>query len=405
MGLARVLLGLAVLAFVANSISWRDELLWFPAAPEGAEESPEPLVVQGTLVGDWKADTVEFELLADDASGLPEGFPERAAALGEGRALAFERRSGQPEDGGFDWRPGVPRAFRDVEPGGLLQGSFLILLGVVLCITRWQKLLTVAGCAASWMETARLTLLGYFFNLVVPGMTGGDLVKGVLVARDNPTRRADALVSIVVDRVLGLMALMALTAVMLLFAGPEFHELQLPLLALFGAVFLGAFVYASPRLRRLFRVEEVLAKLPLGDKLQALDRAAVLYLQRPGTLVLGGLLSLGNHVLIILGVWVFGRSFGVDAASVSLSDYFVVVPVANIVGALPLAPGGWGLGEAAYKQLFERAGASGALGVAVSVTFRLTQLALGLVGGIQLLLPSGRRAVQEASAVAETPPA
>ena len=394
-GLARVLLGLAVLAFVAASISWRDELIWQDASQGEAKAAPEPLVVQGELVGDWKEDHVRFLLAEDEA--FPAGWPSAsAAALRMGEPVPFDRRPSDASVAGFDWRPGVPRAFRDVQPGGLVLGSLSILLGVFFCIVRWRSLLAVAGCPASLLETARLTLLGYFFNLVVPGMTGGDLVKGVIVARENPKRRADALVSIVVDRVIGLLALMALTGVMLLFAGEPFRELRLPLLGLVFAVFAGAFVYANAGLRSLLGVDEILERIPLGDKLKALDRAAVIYLSHPRVLTWAALLSLANHVLIVLGVWIFGRSFGVQAEDVSLGEYFVVVPVANIVSALPLAPGGWGLGEAVYKELFERIGASGALGVAVSVTFRLTQLGLGLLGGAYLLLPSGRRAVREA---------
>jgi uncharacterized membrane protein YbhN (UPF0104 family) len=69
--------------------------------------------------------------------------------------------------------------------------------------------------------------------------------------------------------------------------------------------------------------------------------------------------------------------------------------VANIVSALPLAPGGWGLGEATYKVLFEMMGANGAMGVAVSVTFRLCQLVFGLFGGVFLLLPAGKAELRE----------
>ncbi|MFT5289819.1 MAG: hypothetical protein ACI8QS_003478 [Planctomycetota bacterium] len=395
-------LGLAVLAFVASNIAWKDELMWYRAPlGEGEDLKAQPaLVVQGTLVGDWKEDLVHFVL--DDDAEFEEGWPSEPAALlisaGEG-GLEVQRRSSKKHSIGFDWRPGVPRAFRDVKSSGLFVGTLLIALGLLLCIYRWRLLLAIAGCPASLLETARLTLLGYFFNLVMPGMTGGDLIKGVVVARNNPKRRTDALVSIVVDRVIGLLALMALTGVTLLVAGEEFSELRLPIWGLVVAVFGGALIYANPRLRALFRVEQILQKLPLGDKLQALDRAAVIYLRHPVKLAIAGLLSLGNHTFIILGVWVFGRSFGVDAESVSLGEFFVVVPVANIVGALPLAPGGWGLGEAVYKGLFERIGASGALGVATSVTFRLTQLGFGLLGGVYLLLPSGRQAVREAESL------
>jgi hypothetical protein len=81
--------------------------------------------------------------------------------------------------------------------------------------------------------------------------------------------------------------------------------------------------------------------------------------------------------------------------------------VANLIGALPLAPGGWGVGELAFRGLFVMIGASPTLGVAVSVTFRLCQLAIALLGGLMLLLPGGRTGIgggEVASASGELTP-
>jgi uncharacterized protein (TIRG00374 family) len=263
-------------------------------------------------------------------------------------------------------------------------------------ITRWQRLLGVAGCPTSWYDAARLTLLGMFFNLVVPGLTGGDVVKGVIAAKENPGRRADALVSVVVDRLIGLAVLVVLGATVLLVAGQGFAALRLPLFAFLGAGVAAVLLYASPLLRRTLRIDALLARMPFGDQLAALDRAALLYLRQPWELAVAAVLSLCNHVLIVLGVAALGSAFG--ATGVGLSDYLVVVPVANVVSALPVAPGGWGLGEYSFRFLFEMIGASGALGVAVSVTFRLCQLLYGLQGGLFLLLPGTKAAVREAAA-------
>jgi uncharacterized membrane protein YbhN (UPF0104 family) len=100
--------------------------------------------------------------------------------------------------------------------------------------------------------------------------------------------------------------------------------------------------------------------------------------------------SFVNHILVTLGVFVLGGALGVPRSTVSLTDYFVLVPIANLISAIPLAPGGWGVGELAFQGLFQMIHASPALGVAVSVTFRLSQVAIGLIGGVFLLFPSTR---------------
>ena len=150
----------------------------------------------------------------------------------------------------------------------------------------------------------------------------------------------------------------------------------------------GGLGYVSPAVRRGLRWEALLRKLPFSARLQELDSAAVSYAKHPAQVLLATVLSLANHSFAILGCVFLGRAFG---AQLSLLDYYVVVPIANIVSALPLAPGGWGIGEAVYKYLFELAReGSGTLGVAVSVTFRLAQLSLGLLGGLFLLLPGAK---------------
>ena len=60
------------------------------------------------------------------------------------------------------------------------------------------------------------TAIGLFFNIVVPGLTGGDLVKAVLAARDHPERKAAAMISVLVDRLIGVLVLVLLGAVAIL---------------------------------------------------------------------------------------------------------------------------------------------------------------------------------------------
>jgi len=382
----------AILAFVGSNLPWRDQLVWIDAA--GASHA-----VQGRIAsGDWTSDSITFRLT--EASELPAAFPDRpwrdalkAPLVGE--AFPVERvRSGEGGSG-YDWKPSMPRVFGGMQPQGLAGAFGLFLLGMVVVITRWWRLLSLAGCPTSWFNACRLTFLGMFFNLVVPGLTGGDLVKGVVVAKENPGRRADALVSVAVDRLLGLGVLALIGVVVVLLAGDSFQELRLPLVGLIVFGCLGAALYANKKLRRRLGLSALVDRLPFGDKLRSLDRAALLYLRQPFEMAVAVVLSVLNHLLIILGVCEIGRAFGVSEEMVSLVDFLVLVPVANIVSALPLAPGGWGLGEATFQVLFEMVGASGALGVAISVTFRLCQLVLGLIGGVFLLLPGGKVALRE----------
>ena len=380
--------GLAILAAVAYFLPWHDQLVL-----ETQHMASAP--VRGEIKGDWKSDAVHFRVEHEELVKLGPGLTDGALALERAPSGNWETAVALGE---AELRPSIQRVFRSVEPGGLAL-ALLAFLGALLCgVTRWWRLLLVGGCKVRWLDSFRLTFLGVFFNTVVPGLTGGDIVKAILAVRENPGQRADALVSVVVDRLLGLFTLAALAAVMILLLGETFAELRVPVGLVLLAMALGASMYVNNGLRRAVRFDALLAKLPFADKIGKLDEAVMTFAKHRVELVLAVVLSLGNHLFAIAGVVALGRAFGVAADQIGFMEFAAIVPVANMVSSLPIAPGGWGLGEAVYGFLFNMVGASAALGVAVSVGFRICQLVLGLAGGLFLLMPGQRKELAEVEA-------
>ncbi len=394
LALLRVGLALLILGWVGQNLPWSDELSF-------RDESGQEHVASGRIEGDWKQDLVRF--FPEDPAVIDARWPLGAREpLARGEPILAKRRAEQ-DPSGFDWHPGMPRAFRDMDVSRLLLAQGLFLAAVLTIVTRWWRLLALAGCPTSWWNALRLTFLGLFFNNVLPGATGGDVVKGVVVAKENPGRGAEALVTVLVDRVFGMIAL-ALVALVVILVEPflrgegvsAFVDLRASLLWGLGVCALGLALYANKPFRRRTGLSALVDRLPLAEKLRSLDRAALSYLKQPGQVAIAFVFSFVNHALVTLGVFVLGGALGVPRGAVSLTDYFVLVPVANLISAVPLAPGGWGVGELAFQGLFRMIHASPAMGVAVSVTFRLSQLTIGLLGGLFMLFPHSRSEVREA---------
>ena len=57
-----------------------------------------------------------------------------------------------------------------------------------------------------------------------------------------------------------------------------------------------------------------------------------------------------------------------------------VVPIIMIISALPIAPAGWGVGDAAFAYFYEAAGTTADLALALSFAYRLTATLLSLLG-------------------------
>jgi uncharacterized protein (TIRG00374 family) len=378
LGALKLALVAALLAFVASRLPWRDRLTWSGPAGSGA--------VDGLIEGEWNGSAVRFRIEPEALALLPPDLRARVEA-----GLMLER------SGTLGWQPSLPRVFREVDLAGLVRALALLALGIAITATRWWRLLAAVGVRARWYSALRLTSLGQFFSIVLPGLTGGDLVKAVLVARESPGQRAHAVVSVVVDRLLGIGTLILMGAVVIVVAGGELAVLRAPVLALLGAGLLGALVYTNGPLRRLVRFDELVARLPMAGLLKSLDEAVLLYSRRKGVLLAAFGLSLLNHATVIAAVLALSRAFG--DTLLDAFDATAVVSVSNTVSAVPIAPGGWGVGEMVYGYLYELLGSQAALGVAVSVGYRLCMTVVGLAGGVFLLLPGARAELQDVEAL------
>ncbi|MCA8966215.1 MAG: flippase-like domain-containing protein [Planctomycetes bacterium] len=370
----KLVLVAALMFFVFRSIHFEDRLVMRDGDKVVAEQEIE-------IQGPWNADPITY-LVGDDPQPRQIG---RGAVI-EGHDATIE--------------PGFITYWHNLDPGLFALGAFCYFLTALIAGARWWWLLRCNGTDVSLLETLRFTWIGVFFNTVVPGATGGDLIKALYIMKRCPGHRVQVLVSVVVDRVLGLASLAFLGAVIVLFALDRFGEIALGIWCVIGGVgLLGLFAF-SRRLRRLVRISWLLERLPqkVGHLLKLVDQAVFFYRNHGGVIVASLVAGIGNHVLSVLSVAFIGDALGVG---MPWFEYFALIPVINIVSALPIGPNGWGVGEALYKLLFAKYGAAhlaatipdpaqaaqamGTRGVSLSVLYRLHLTFWSLLGGLFVL--------------------
>src|SRR5256714_7367514 len=94
--------------------------------------------------------------------------------------------------------------------------AILMYLCVELAaVIRWQILLKVQGIHLSNGRITALFLMGMFYNQFLPGGTGGDVVKTYLLWKETPGKKPGALLAILFDRLVGLIALIIITGVLI----------------------------------------------------------------------------------------------------------------------------------------------------------------------------------------------
>lgn len=390
-GLGLLIAGLLVW-FVVKTVAWEDSLILRSAEP------PQEDSYIGEILGSWRAEQVHFRFEAtDEVQTILEGTPLAVLVRegGEVRVSDHGTLIGVLPDGtsaeldlDVECRPGMPRIFQELDMAAIAPALAILFLASLFIITRWWRLLLLAGCPTGWREAFRLTYVGLFFNTVLPGSTGGDLARAYVVVKGHSERRADALTSVVADRALGLVGMAMLSTVAIWTSDGRFAPLRLWVLAALSAMLFGILAFVNPMVRRLVAFDWWMERLPQARRLAKIDRAVRTHAENPGVIGLALALSIGNHLCSTACCYWIGHAFG-DVHS--FHDYLCVVTVANTVSALPLSPGGLGVGEVAFGTLLSLAGGSYMIGVATSFVYRLLLIGLGLGGGVVLLLPGGAK--------------
>ncbi len=362
----------ALFTIIFYAIDWRDS--YSRVSPEG-----ETLVqVEGRIVGDWSSKSIRFR---PDGASAPQMIRLETAADGTQTIVS----------------PGFPTYLKNLDPLRFALGAMCCVLFLIIINGRWWWLLRANRLDVGFLEVQRLGWIGFFFNNVIPGTTGGDVVKAVYIAQRCSTDRVRALVSVVVDRIVGLLSVLLVGSLASLLAVDRFPALVIGVWLTAGGTLLVCLLLLSPGLRRRIRFEQLIAKLPKrpGQILEEIDAAVLQYRGHLAGIAAWVLVSPLTYSLLIMSIWFMDRSLGVG---LSLADYFFIVPIVSVVQGIPIAPAGWGIGEAAYGALIGKFGALAlpgmpeaeqimrTRGVALSVLHRTHIVGWSLIGGIFMLI-------------------
>ncbi len=243
-------------------------------------------------------------------------------------------------------RAQMVQALRNAEYRWVVMGVLAYGLVEGAAAFRWHVLLKVQQIHLSAPRLAGLFFIGLFYNQFLPGGTGGDIIKSYYLLQETPDRKAGALLAVVFDRFIGLVALVAITATLItlrydfLSQKPETRNLLWLLLILLGAsvTFLVAtFIISGFKLFHFLP-----AHFPGRDKLIEIFAAYHLYAHHwRATLVAFGA-SIVAHLATFTTFLFAAYALGVR---VPLLDFFAVMPVERTISALPISFAGIGLRE------------------------------------------------------------
>jgi glycosyltransferase 2 family protein len=237
-------------------------------------------------------------------------------------------------------------------------GILAYLVVEISAAVRWNILLRVQKIDLSTPRLAGLFLIGMFYNQFLPGGTGGDIIKSYLLLKETK-EKAGALLAVVFDRLIGLVALVTITVVLVSLrfdwlwrtpvtveSGVTPRQLLLLLLFLLGSSLTGlitSFVISGFNLFHWLP-----QKFPGREKLIEIAAAYHLYARYWFATLLAFGASIIAHLATFTTFLCVAYAF---RAAVSPIDFFAVLPMERTITALPISFAGVGLRETILQVL------------------------------------------------------
>jgi uncharacterized protein (TIRG00374 family) len=289
----------------------------------------------------------------------------------------------------LDWAE-VRAALTHAQPMWLLAAFGILLASNILGAWQWNRLLQEVGIRVPFWRVLSYYHVGLFFNNFLPANVGGDFARVLDASRAGATSRATAFSTVLMDRMIGTVALGGLALVT---TAPAIAELTLPPASMF-AIYGGVIAFFAVSVLMLWAVfhpkllgtiEAILARIGLGRLKPALDdlsqRLAAFRGRRRMFMELFAvaagvqLMRVGVHVLV-------ARALGID---VGIGYFFLFVPLLAVIVSLPISLNGIGVRETTGIVLFGLVGVSRNMAFTLQFTTYLVAVAVSLIGGVVFL--------------------
>lgn len=276
------------------------------------------------------------------------------------------------------------QAIAKADPLWLVPAFICFGLVLVCGAFRWQLLMRVQGISLPWFRVWQLVMIGMFYNLFLPGGTGGDLVKIFYAVREAPRSKSAVFLSVVVDRLTGMFALILVSSgVFLVFfkeltALPMVRAFTLAVCVIFALTL--ALVVLGLIVDRFHLAARIPARMPGHAAILDTARAFAVYARDWKAVAVAVLISLPLNLFIFAGAIFAASAFPGNPGSAAMTS---VIPVVNTISALPISLAGIGVREKLFSSMLHQLyGTPEDLGVLISITGFAIIVSWGLLGGV-----------------------
>lgn len=263
-----------------------------------------------------------------------------------------------------------------------IEASLFILMQVLLGAIRWRFIIVAlagtGGKVISHLSALKTYYISVFFNCCLPGTVGGDVIRVFLVKSEH-TPMPLAISSVVIDRMIALLALGVIGGLTIPFITGYINISAWLLMPLFLMVTAFAFWV-------LFNLDRIVLKIKFLKSLHWLIHLVQnirLILARPKPAFYSLFFAVISHVNYCLAVYVLAGSLG---SPISFLDSLTLVPWVLLIAIIPISIGGWGLREAAMVFMLGLIGVPQAVALTLSIQLGLLSILVSIPAGFLWLV-------------------
>jgi uncharacterized protein (TIRG00374 family) len=263
-------------------------------------------------------------------------------------------------------------------PWLVLLGTLIHILGVLISVVRWRTILENFDIHIDYSPLAKITFIGFFFNLFLPSGIGGDFFRAYYLSKRKARGMSTTLTTTLLERSGGLCALLVIGT---LFAA--FEDLQVEGVRLFYVFLVLITLYLLGNLM-LFHgwIHRQISSFLKRRNLEHFEAKMELVYNGLNTLrgnrrsiLVALFLSLLIQLITVVVVWIAALAINIDAP---FRIFMIFVPLINLSIMVPLTINGIGLRESLFYLLFSQIG----LPVETSVSLSLVTFSIYLLTAI-----------------------
>lgn len=305
-------------------------------------------------------------------------------------------------------REGVGRVVRGADGVWLAWAVAAAGVCVFAGAVRWHVFLRMMRFEVSWLQTTRMAVVSGFFNLFLFGSVGGDAAKVVFLNKLTPNRKSDALLTIVMDHMSEFLVVLLMAIGFTLVRYDYF--MQTPLAAgmlwsliLFMSLALVGMVACLVGARWKI-ADKIWLPAIARQKMREVDAAFSELTRQWRKSVAACLISVLVTLSYFLSFYFASRAVQGKA---TLAEILTVMPVIDVMAALPISVSGLGVREKSFEELLGVvANVPIEIAVMISLAGFTASLFWSLMGGMVLILQrltGDRVSLKELRGVTEAP--